>query len=85
MLEKEKTDRRNQEINSQSSKIGKNLNNLNMPPKKKEVKGGQVAGQALDEDMSDAASLPLLNDFIFMNIYAFKFRQNRLNLEKHLF
>jgi hypothetical protein len=55
-----------------------------MPPKKKEEKKGAL-GQAVDEDISDAASLPLLNDFIFVNFYAFKYRRNRHLLEKALY
>ena len=54
-----------------------------MPPKKKDEKKG-VVGQAVDEDISDAASLPLLNDFIFVNFYAFKYRRNKQLLEKAL-
>ena len=54
-----------------------------MPPKKKDEK--KTFGQAVDEDISDAGSLPLLNDFVFFNLYAFKYRRNRLNLEKALF
>lgn len=54
-----------------------------MPPKKKEDK--KALGQAVDEDISDAASLPLLNDFVFFNLYAFKYRRNRLSLERALF
>jgi len=57
---------------------------LNMPPKKKDDKKS-AAGVAIDEDISDAATLPLLNDFVFFNFYAFKYRRNRLNLEKALF
>ena len=57
-----------------------------MPPKKKDVKAGNTSlGIAVEEDLSDAASLPLLNDFVFFNMYAFKYRRNRLNLEKALF
>ena len=54
-----------------------------MPPKKKDEK--KTFGQAVDEDISDAGSLPLLKDFVFFNLYAFKYRRNRLNLEKALF
>lgn len=54
-----------------------------MPPKKKDDK--KNLGQAVEEDTSDAASLPTLNDFVFFNLYAFKYRRNRINLEKALF
>ena len=57
-----------------------------MPPKKQPAKGGQAAaGQAVEEDLSDVANLPQINDFIFINFYAFKYRKNRLTLEKSLF
>lgn len=54
-----------------------------MPPKKagKEVK---AANQLIDEDLTDAQSLPLLNDFIFTNIYSFKYRKNLDFIEKAL-
>ena len=58
-----------------------------MPPKKqsKPGGGGGAPGQAVDEDLSDVATLPALNEFIFMNLYAFKYKKNRLDLEKSLF
>ena len=58
-----------------------------MPPKKqaKPGAGGGAAGQAIDEDLSDVGTLPTLNEFIFMNLYAFKYKKNRLDLEKTLY
>jgi len=56
-----------------------------MPPKAKPAKGAPATGQAVDEDLSDVANLPQINDFIFINFYAFKYRKNRLSLEKSLF
>ena len=55
-----------------------------MPPKKagKEVKG--ATSQLIDEDLSDAQNLPLLHDFIFTNIYSFKYRKNLDFVEKAL-
>ena len=38
-----------------------------------------------DEDLSDVATLPKINDFVFFNMYAFKYKKNKLNLEKSLF
>ena len=38
-----------------------------------------------DEDLSDVSSLPKLNDFIFFNQYSFKYKKNKLNMEKALF
>ena len=46
-----------------------------MPPKKElkpTVKGAPLA----DNDLSDVANLPILNDFIFTTLYAFKYRLN---------
>ena len=58
-----------------------------MPPKKQAKPGaaGGGAGQAVDEDLSDINTLPPLNEFIFMNLYAFKYKKNRVDLEKSLF
>lgn len=55
-----------------------------MPPKKqaKDVKGAM--NQLIDEDLSDAMNLPLLHDFIFTNIYTFKYRKNLDFIEKAL-
>jgi len=38
----------------------------------------------IDEDLSDVANLPLLHDFVFTNLYAFKFRKNLATMEKAL-
>ena len=55
-----------------------------MPPKKQAKPGaaGGGPGQAVDEDLSDINTLPALNKFIFMNLYAFKYKKNRVDLEK---
>jgi hypothetical protein len=56
-----------------------------MPPKKAAGKDTKnAANQLIDEDLSDAQSLPLLNDFIFTNIYSFKYRKNLDFVEKAL-
>ena len=47
-----------------------------MPPKKDVKKGGPAAGQPVEEDLTDVALLPALNEFVFMNLYAFKYKQN---------
>jgi hypothetical protein len=55
-----------------------------MPPKK--AKAGPGAGAAvMEEDLSDVAGLPPIYEFIFTNIYSFKYKKNKLNLEKTLF
>lgn len=53
-----------------------------MPPKKAvgSNKSG-VAASAVDEDLSDVQQLPQLNEFIFANFYAFKYRKNRDRLD----
>jgi hypothetical protein len=38
----------------------------------------------IDEDLSDVANLPLLHDFVFTNLYAFKYRKNLAMMEKAL-
>ena len=35
--------------------------------------------------MTDVATLPTLNEFVFVTMYAFKYKKNRIDLEKHLF
>ena len=59
-----------------------------MPPKQAKAKpGAPGAGNsaAVEEDISDVANLPPLNEFIFMNLYAFKYKKNRHDLEKQLY
>lgn len=50
-----------------------------MPPKKPPTKAdGKSGGAGLGEtDFSDAQVLPQLNDFVFMTMYAFKYRKNQ--------
>jgi len=38
----------------------------------------------VDEDLSDVANLPLLHDFVFTNLYAFKYKKNLAMMEKAL-
>lgn len=57
-----------------------------MPPKK--AAGGAKSGvssNAVDEDLSDVGSLPKLNEFVFFNMYAFKYRRNLQRLEQQLY
>lgn len=57
-----------------------------MPPKK--VAGSSksgVAASAVDEDLSDVQHLPLLNEFVFANFYAFKYRKNRDRVEQQMY
>ena len=59
-----------------------------MPPKQAKPKAGAPgAGTAVaaDEDLSDVGNLPPLNEFIFMNLYSFKYKKNRHDLEKQLY
>lgn len=56
-----------------------------MPPKKAKINASGAGTLLADEDLSDVATLPKLNDFIFANMYAFKYKKNKLNLEKSLF
>jgi hypothetical protein len=53
-----------------------------MPPKKQVTKVG-APGQAVaaEEDLSDVAQLPLLNQFVFTTLFAFKYRKNCYDLE----
>ena len=50
-----------------------------MPPKQAKPKAGAPAGTtvAVDEDLSDVGNLPPLNEFIFVNLYSFKYKKNR--------
>ena len=40
---------------------------------------------AVDEDLSDVALLPILNEFIFCNFYSFKYRKNQKRVEEQLY
>ena len=57
-----------------------------MPPKKAPAgsKSGMTAS-AVDEDLSDVQTLPHLNEFIFCNFYAFKYRRNLQRMEQQLY
>ena len=56
-----------------------------MPPKKQAAAGkGAVVG-AVDEDLSDVANLPMLNEFIYCNFYAFKYRKNQARVVEQLY
>jgi hypothetical protein len=52
-----------------------------MPPKK-DPKSGKIS--TADTDLSDVAGLPLLNDFIFTTLYAFKYRRTQAKIEEAL-
>ena len=47
-----------------------------MPPKKQAAAGKGALVGAVDEDLSDVGNLPMLNEFIYCNFYAFKYRKN---------
>ena len=51
-----------------------------MPPKKLASK--EAAKQ--ETDLSDIASLPVLNDFVFVTLYAFKYTQNKTMMDQCL-
>ncbi len=54
-----------------------------MPPKK--APGKDTGKGALGEtDLSDVATLPVLNDFVFVTLFAFKYRKNQLEMEHQL-
>ena len=53
-----------------------------MPPKKAAAGSKGNAASAVDEDLSDVSSLPQLNQFIFTNFYAFKYRKNRERVDQ---
>ena len=57
-----------------------------MPPKGKPAAGKSGGGTstAVDEDLSDVALLPMLNEFVFATLYAFKYKKNRDRLEQML-
>ena len=55
-----------------------------MPPKKAAAGSKGNAASAVDEDLSDVSSLPQLNQFIFTNFYAFKYRKNRDRVDQQL-
>ena len=54
-----------------------------MPPKK-DVKKPGMPNAIADEDLSDVKDLPTLHDFVFMNLYSFKYRKNLRLLEASL-
>jgi ribulose 1,5-bisphosphate carboxylase large subunit-like protein len=54
-----------------------------MPPKK-DVKKPGMPNAIADEDLTDVQSLPVLHDFVFTNLYCFKYRKNLKLLETSL-
>ena len=52
-----------------------------MPPKKDAKKPGMPNAIA-DEDLTDVQNLPTLHDFVFINLYSFKYRKNLKLLEQ---
>ena len=56
-----------------------------MPPKKVTAPGQKPANSVQGEtDLTDAAALPMLNDFIFTTLYAFKYRMSQKKVEEAL-
>ena len=56
-----------------------------MPPKKAATSKSGPSASAVDEDLSDVQNLPILNEFIFCNFYAFKYRSNLQRLEQQIY
>ena len=54
-----------------------------MPPKKQTGSKGPSTA-AVEEDLSDVMMLPPLNEFIFTNFYAFKYRKNQDRVEQQM-
>lgn len=52
-----------------------------MPPKKDPK---QAAKTAADNDLSDVSLLPQLNEFVFITLYAFKYRLSQQKVEEAL-
>lgn len=55
-----------------------------MPPKKDAPKKGAPAGAIIDEDLSEVLNLPQIHEFVFINLYAFKYRKNLNFVEKEM-
>ena len=55
-----------------------------MPPKNNVPQKGAKNATATENDLSDVASLPQINDFIFTTIYAFKYRRTQSKVEEAL-
>ena len=58
-----------------------------MPPKPQPKPGdkkGQPGQQLIDDDYSDLPTLPLLNNFIFLTLPAFKYKKNLNNIYQQM-
>ena len=57
-----------------------------MPPKKVATSktGGAPTATAVDEDLTDVHTLPPLNEFVFISLFAFKYRRNQERLEQFM-
>jgi len=53
-----------------------------MPPKKDLKQGAKNA--TAENDLTDVAGLPLINDFVFTTMYAFKYRRTQAKVEEAL-
>ena len=56
-----------------------------MPPKKAAGSKSGPTTSAVDEDLSDVQNLPILNEFVFCNFYAFKYKRNLQRVEQQLY
>ena len=55
-----------------------------MPPKNNLPQKGAKNATATENDLSDVASLPQINDFIFTTLYAFKYKRTQIKVEEAL-
>ena len=46
--------------------------------------GGSVTVTISEEELNEAKSLPVINDYIFTNFYAFKLNRNRSRLKQQI-
>lgn len=53
-----------------------------MPPKKQDKKDIGKGGPIGENDFSDLINLPILNDFVFMTLYSFKYQQNKKMIDQ---
>ena len=55
-----------------------------MPPKQPVKVGGKQNAAAAENDLTDVTTLPILNDFVFTTLYAFKYRNSQIKIEEAL-
>lgn len=55
-----------------------------MPPKQPIKPAGKQSSASAENDLTDIATLPILNDFVFTTLYAFKYRITQTKIEEAL-